>query len=221
MIYCRTSRNFNKTTSWTCNLCKTSYENKIWSFYCTLCDYDICLKCSKKYISKDLYINNDGIKIDNHNHRLVYMITNKNWICNICRKTFDENIPTFYCTKCDYNACKKCIGKISDETKYSLNEEGNKKNDIIKTITFDGHKHPLIYCITSRNENRKTRWICNECNKNFDSDEWSFYCSLCDYDLCFNCYSNIFCNESEQKNNNDSYENEEISDNDNGDLEDI
>ena len=54
MIYCRTSRNYNKTTSWTCNLCKTSYENKIWSFYCKLCDYDICLKCSKEFISEDL-----------------------------------------------------------------------------------------------------------------------------------------------------------------------
>ena len=208
MIYCRTSRNYNKTTSWTCNLCKTSYENKIWSFYCTLCDYDICLKCSKEFISEDLYISNDGIKIDNHNHRLILMITNKCWICNLCHKNFDESDPTFYCTKCDYNVCEKCLRKISDEPKYPLDEEGNRKNDTIETINFEGHKHPLMYCITSRAANKKTNWFCNECSNHFGSNEWSFYCSLCDYDLCYNCYLNNIEKESEQKDDSDEYYND-------------
>ncbi len=49
MIYCRTSRSGDHLSRWKCNLCKESYSNKIWSFYCTYCDYDLCLNCAKKY----------------------------------------------------------------------------------------------------------------------------------------------------------------------------
>ena len=217
MIYCRTSRNYNKLTEWICNLCRVDYGDKIWSFYCTNCDYDICLKCSKKYISKDLYIKNISIKIDNHEHRLVYMITNRNWICNICRKTYDENIPTFYCTKCDFDACNKCMKKLSDEQKYPLNNDGDRKSYELKKINIDYHKHPLFYCLTSRNSNKKTQWICNNCKDNFNENEWSFYCTLCDYDLCYNCFmsfnedtDNSESNVEENEYNSQSHEKEDI-----------
>ena len=137
------------------------------------------------------------------------MITNKCWICNLCQKNFDESDSTFYCTKCDYNVCEKCLRKISDEPKYPLDEEGNRKNDTIETINFEGHKHPLIYCITSRTANKKTNWFCNECYKSFGNNEWSFYCSLCDYDLCYNCYLNNIDKESEQKDDSDENNNDE------------
>ena len=116
------------------------------------------------------------------------MITNRNWICNICRKTYDENIPTFYCTKCDFGACNKCMKKLSDEQKYPLNNDGDRKSYELKKINIDYHKHPLFYCITSRNSNKKTNWTCNKCREDFDENEWSFYCSKCDYDICYNCY---------------------------------
>ena len=90
MIYCRTSRDDNNVTSWNCNLCRKNYGDKIWSFYCTQCDYDICLSCSRKYLPDYDYINKIGITIDNHPHSLVYMITNRDWICNLCRKKYDN-----------------------------------------------------------------------------------------------------------------------------------
>ena len=30
---------------WKCNLCKTSLSNQVKSYYCTLCDYDLCQDC--------------------------------------------------------------------------------------------------------------------------------------------------------------------------------
>ena len=46
LIYCRTSRLKDKLTGWCCDVCKSQFPNKIWSFYCTNCDYDLCCKCA-------------------------------------------------------------------------------------------------------------------------------------------------------------------------------
>ena len=191
MIYCRTSRNYNRDTTWICNLCKKNFSNKIWSFYCTECDFDICLKCSKKYISNESIIYSIGITIDEHPHKLVYMITNRNWICNICRKSYDNDIPTYYCSKCDYDVCKNCMENRSDEPKYPLEDDGDRESYKIKIINNDCHKHPLIYSITSRDAEKETTWRCNKCGKMHENNEWSFYCFFCDYDLCYDCYCDL------------------------------
>ena len=187
LIYCRTSRSNFNGTNWICNLCKKNYGDKIWSFYCTFCDYDICLSCSRKYILDINYITKMGIKIDNHLHDLIYMITNRNWICNLCSQKYDNSAPTYYCTNCDYDVCESCMEKLSDEKKYPLFFAGNRLDYNIKVINVFCHEHPMIYCITSRNRN-PTTWICNKCLKNYKENDWSFYCSLCDYDLCYSCY---------------------------------
>lgn len=204
MIYCRTSRDKNRDTTWICNLCFKTYQNKIWSFYCTNCDYDICLFCSKKYIPSYEFINNYNIKIDDHNHSLVYMLTNRDWICNLCMKSYPSFVPTFYCTKCDYDVCKKCMNKLSDEKKLPLFLAGGRENVNIKSIHDDSHEHPLIYCITSRGSNKITKWVCQKCSKIY-KNKWSFYCSICNYDLCYNCYIN-----SKVKNSNQFYNNNKL-----------
>ena len=168
LIYCRTSRDKNCDTTWICDLCYRNYENKIWSFYCTNCDYDICLSCAKKFIPKSEFIYNIGIKIDAHCHNLVYMITNRNWICNLCRTSYPYIIPTYYCTKCDFDVCSTCMNNLSDEIKYPLLNRGKRENNSIKTINdMKYHYHPLIYCITSRGSEGKTNLICNKCSKHY------------------------------------------------------
>ena len=48
--YCKTSRNYFGETFWNCNKCG---ENRnTWGFYCTLCDFDLCVVCLNKHISK-------------------------------------------------------------------------------------------------------------------------------------------------------------------------
>ena len=170
MIYCRTSRSKDRDTTWRCNLCFRPYQNKIWSFYCTNCDYDICLLCSKKYIPSYEFINNYNIKIDDHNHSLVYMLTNRDWICDLCMKSYPSFVPTFYCTKCDYDVCKKCKNKLSDEKKLPLFLAGERDNFTIKFINDDSHEHPLMYSITSRGSNKVTKWVCRKCLKSIKID---------------------------------------------------
>ena len=45
LIYCRSSKKLGCLNDWNCSNCCGKYHNNIWSFYCTLCDYHLCLYC--------------------------------------------------------------------------------------------------------------------------------------------------------------------------------
>ena len=47
LVYCRTSRFDEVYNSWMCNNCRSKFNNEVWSFYCTQCDFDICSKCAR------------------------------------------------------------------------------------------------------------------------------------------------------------------------------
>ena len=154
-------------TKLTCDKCDKTYVNKIWSFYCTICDYDLCLKCAKRYISDEEFVYNSGIIIENHNHPLVYMFSNMNWTCYLCQEQYYSFAPTYCCTNCDYNICRICKENVSDVEKYPFFDEGHRKDFEITKINQDCHEHPLLYCLTSRT-NIATNWNCNVCNKHFE-----------------------------------------------------
>ena len=128
-----------------------------------------------------------------HQHPLVFCFTPQRiikgdfWTCNKCSLRHPYDIPSFYCTFCDYYLCQNCLGK------YKLNQvKINKKNyneeqgaNVFKwQQKFDEHKHLLTF-ILKRNKNFS--WTCNKCAKEYKNNEPLFYCSLCDYDLCFKC----------------------------------
>ena len=46
------------------------------------------------------------------------------------------------------------------------------------------HNHPLIFCTTKRADS----WFCDNCKKFFDNSHYSYLCTLCDFDLCENCF---------------------------------
>ena len=45
LVFCRSSRKFDFFNSWKCSNCLENYDNDIWLYYCTLCDFNLCLKC--------------------------------------------------------------------------------------------------------------------------------------------------------------------------------
>ena len=48
LIYCSSSRNFIGYNTWICDKRDTEFNNDIWSFFCTYCDYDLCCECAKQ-----------------------------------------------------------------------------------------------------------------------------------------------------------------------------
>ena len=97
-------------------------------YYCSICNFSLCEKCHeiRNYPKKKAFpdeINNSNISVQKkflktvyHKHYLVYSRTSrdsdelKQWYCNNCKETFDNNVWSFYCTKCDFDLCTKCAG---------------------------------------------------------------------------------------------------------------
>jgi hypothetical protein len=68
---------------------------------------------------------NIPILIKNHEHPLLFCITKRTgeWLCNKCHSNFKCDIPSFYCTYCNYDLCQKCLGKkkLNQIKKYNEN----------------------------------------------------------------------------------------------------
>ena len=45
LVFCRSSKKFDFFNDWNCSNCLEKNDNNIWLFYCTLCDFNLCLKC--------------------------------------------------------------------------------------------------------------------------------------------------------------------------------
>ena len=155
---------------------------------------------------------NPSIQINIHNHplKLCYTIERKNfgtgWICNKCSLNFSYDTPSFYCTICDFDLCQKCLGE------YRLNEIkifDNDSNNFTAIQQFSGnnfpwqkkyfnHSHVLTFI---KRKNNNFSWICDKCSKNFQNKDSSFYCSLCDFDICYNCFNQSNINNNIQNNN--------------------
>ena len=119
------------------------------------------------------------------------------WQCDSCKSQYSYEVPTFFCTACDFDICQKCIlslgafwiiiynynlgnlseAKIDEESSYAM-----------KHLNKKIHHHPTIKIIRepSYYEN-KIR--CNLCLKEIQKDENFYFCSLCNYSVCINCYN--------------------------------
>ena len=119
------------------------------------------------------------------------------WQCDSCKSQYSYDVPTFFCTACDFDICQKCIlslgafwiiiynynlgnlseAKIDEESSYTM-----------KHLNKKIHHHPTIKIIRepSYYEN-KIR--CNLCLKEIQKDENFYFCSLCNYSVCINCHN--------------------------------
>ena len=113
--------------NWSCNICNKKYLNTDGKYYCSLCDFSMCIECHEKgnyYMKKSFpqnlipsnNINKHFFKTDYHEHRLVYCRTSRSfiylngWICDNCRDEYHNNKWSFYCTACDFDLCGDCCG---------------------------------------------------------------------------------------------------------------
>ena len=133
-----------------------------------------------------------GIKTKEHEHKLIYCKTNFNWICSECPFVDTKQEPRLFCSICNYNMCNNCrknkkYYKIGNIPLSALPSNKKIKN---YAINYSEHEHRLVYCRTKRTSHNIVGWICNKCKGKYTEKEWTFYCTKCDYDLCFNCAQN-------------------------------
>ena len=205
LILCKTKRSFIFENTWICNYCSQIYPMSTESYYCTLCDYDLCISCSHK----DNLDNNNNLedsildingaywqfKFEEHSHPLTFTSYNKNnekIKCEFCMEEFEDNNFIFFCSVCDYNICLKCKNIIESGKKWQF-----------KT---SWHIHPLSLCESPRFSDS---YLCNHCGETYLKSDLSYYCTLCDFDICNNCYS-IFKNEKNKRGEKNKLKTQEI-----------
>ena len=105
-----------------------------------------------------------GIKIKEHEHKLIYCKTSFNWICSQCTLKESKTVPRLFCSICNYNICNNCrkikkyykIGNIP----YSALPSDNKIRNFF--IKFRKHEHRLAYSRTKRTSHNISAWICKK-----------------------------------------------------------
>jgi hypothetical protein len=130
-----------------------------------------------------------AITVKEHNHKLVYCLTDFNWNCNICKKNYKKNKARYLCSICNYNMCEECHSKGQYIKKKVFPDGITPSNTSVNKKFFqtDYHEHQLVYCRSSRSVIGYNGWICDNCRDNFENEIWSFLCTNCDFDLCCSC----------------------------------
>ena len=133
--------------------------------------------------------NSVGVIVNEHKHKLVYCLTNANWKCSNCGIKYKKEFGKYYCSLCDYSMCKNCHYSKKYFMKKTFPQGVTPSNDSVDILFFDTdlHEHRLVFCRSSRHFILYNRWICNNCRETYDNDQWSFYCTKCDFDLCCDC----------------------------------
>ena len=80
--------------------------------------------------------NTGSIKINVHKHPIKVMKHfQSSWICDVCETSFNDSIPTYNCTLCDFDACYNCVkdkitmGTIDENLKIFFNDKNDDKNN--------------------------------------------------------------------------------------------
>ena len=133
-----------------------------------------------------------GITVSEHPHKLVYCLTNFNWQCNICKINYTKKEPTHFCSLCDYNMCDKCRKEKKYDHFSSFPEIIIPPDQSInKFIKSPLHDHILAYCRFNSTYLNLSEWKCSLCERKFEADIWPFYCTNCNFKVCYICKEGI------------------------------
>ena len=115
------------------------------------------------------------------------------WICNCCGFKYSYNVPTFYCTACDFDVCQKCLLGLSALmiSIYNYNMSNIKYSQSFTNYSHyhaNMHEHPIVKIIRDETY-AEIQLKCNFCFKDLQKNEQFYYCSLCNHCICLNCYA--------------------------------
>ena len=135
----------------------------------------------------NIIIENNGEEKNNINNININNINeNKEQIDTGDNKIENENIENKK-EILNYNSNIKEEQDKQDKT--NINDEIQNDNNIINEegeyfqFTSQNHPHPLTLLIIYKKED----FICSQCNKNYQWRQSSYYCSECDYHICYSC----------------------------------
>ena len=117
----------------------------------------------------------------------------KFWICNNCMGSYSYNVPSFYCTACDYDLCQRCFLCLSAFMiavyNYQLgNMYASQQFTNMSHYHQNIHNHPIVKIIKEPSFS-EIQLKCNFCYKALLKNEAFHYCTLCNFCVCVNCFN--------------------------------
>ena len=179
------------------------YQNKTRNFFNNFCNmqpgnpYDYNMKMDKETLLNKITA---SIMIEFHEHPLFSCYTPQRarnfqfWSCNQCGCNYNYNVPSFYCTACDYDFCQKCLMQCKLFTiqmyDYSKREFIN-ANMSQSQLNTNAHNHKMAL-IQIENYNQDDNYVihCKSCKCDISNKAQFYYCSLCNFYICQNCFAN-------------------------------
>ena len=143
---------------------------------------------------------NSSILIEYHPHPLYSCYTperknsSKYWGCKKCGCNYDFNVPSFYCTACDYDFCQKCLLECQllkiQLYNYTMNENFN-VNTNINHRNYKPHIHNHIMALISIENYNQSNYVlhCRRCRNDIRNTDFFYYCSLCNFYVCQKCFN--------------------------------
>ena len=117
----------------------------------------------------------------------------QSWKCNNCMNDYSYNVPSFYCTACDYDLCQKCLLNLSAFMiavyNYQLGNMYASQQFTNMSLYFPKiHNHPIVKIIKEPSFS-EIQLKCNFCYKALLKNEAFHYCTLCNFCVCSNCFN--------------------------------
>ena len=145
---------------------------------------------------------NNSIMVPKHPHPLYSCITPERskqlqfWTCNNCFCKYTFQIPSFYCTACDYDMCQKCLYEHPlykiEIYNYNQNEKFLLNNVNVNNANYKPniHEHPMALILFENYFSEEFCIKCQKCKNFIKNTEAFYYCSLCNFNVCQNCFKN-------------------------------
>lgn len=202
----------------TCNHCGVEYSLKKDSFYCTACNFHICMKCYKNYFfyNEREVENAVNVLMGNSEVYPVYcrcFLNNENIEqvnCKKCNALLNLDEWTYYCSNCNSNFCINCYRshKVIFNNNILIYDgffENNRKQGfgitykINNAINYSGNWENGIFKLMKdflhshpliRNYfNDNIK--CDKCLKMCDSSDTGLSCRRCNLNICDRCIIKI------------------------------
>ena len=117
----------------------------------------------------------------------------QSWKCNNCMNDYSYNVPSFYCTACDYDLCQRCFLCLSAFMiavyNYQFGNMYASQQFTNMSLYFPKiHNHPIVKIIKEPSFS-EIQLKCNFCYKALLKNEAFHYCTLCNFCVCVNCFN--------------------------------
>lgn len=208
----------NSEFYFTCNHCGIEYSRIKDSFYCTACDFYICMKCYKNYFFYNGRETENAINVRMGNREIYPVhcrcfLINKNIEkveCKKCKIELNLKDWTYYCSNCNSNFCNNCYhshkvifnnnilvydGFFENNVKHGFGISYKTNNELNYSGNWENGIFNLLKDIPHSHPLIRNNFHegiqCDICFRLCDTTDTGLSCDQCNLDICDKCIIKI------------------------------